>query len=122
MPSASGSGVAWVLLCPGDPTTSPPTPATIATAATTSLPRAVSPKKRTPITSSARTLTASAGWTIVIGTSVSAVACMAQPPSTQPVPRSQRGRVARRLMSDALSDSSSGACRASTDWSVTPTL
>jgi len=42
--------------------------------------------------------------------------------STQPVPPSQRRRVARRLMSDSLSDSSSGACRASTDWSVTPTL
>jgi hypothetical protein len=47
----------------------------------------------------------------VIGTSVSAVACAAQPASTQPVPPSQRRRVARRLMSDSLSDSSSGAPR-----------
>ena len=55
MPSASGSGAAWVLLCTGDPTTSPPTPTTIARVATTSLRRAVSPKKRTLMNSSATT-------------------------------------------------------------------
>lgn len=122
MPSASGSSAAWMWLCPGDPTTSPPTPTTIARAATTSLTRTVSPKKRTAINSSATTLTASAGCTIVIGTSPSAAACVAQPPTTQLVPTRQRGRVARCLMSDARSDFSSGACRASTDWSATPTL
>src|SRR4051812_8573309 len=59
---------------------------------------------------------------MVIGASITATACAVQPPTTQPVPPSQRGRVTSRLIKAGLSDSSEGASRASIDCSVTPAL